>query len=391
MRQSGGTHLAAIPARGGSKGIPRKNLRMLAGKPLIAHTIEHALKARNVSRVVVSTDDAKIAEVAQRSGAEVVRRPPEISGDTASSEDALLHALDYLKEKEGYEPDLVVFLQCTSPLTLPDDIDGTMSLLAEDKADSAMTVTPFHGFLWRRDRDGGAHGINHDKVIRLRRQEHEEQFLETGAVYVMRTEGFRQARHRFFGKIAMYVVPPERSLEIDEPADLVVAEALLLERQRRERIVQVPKPVAALILDFDGVFTDNGVVVLQNGTEAVVCNRSDGLGLAKVKKAGIPVLVLSTEQNAVVSARCRKLGLECLQGLEDKGGALRKWLGERNLDPARAVYVGNDTNDLSCMEAVGCSVAVTDAHPVVLRAAHMVLSRRGGHGAIREVCDLILQ
>ena len=132
--------IALIPARGGSKGIPRKNLQSLAGKPLIAHTIEHARQARSVGRVVVSTDDAEIAAVSKQYGAEVVWRPAAISGDTASSESALLHALEYLQQTEGYESDLLVFLQCTSPLTLPEDIDGTVQALWDEIAAEANEV-----------------------------------------------------------------------------------------------------------------------------------------------------------------------------------------------------------------------------------------------------------
>ena len=121
--------LAIIPARGGSKGIPRKNVRPLLGRPLLAHSIEHARQAPSVTRVVVSTDDAEIAAVARRFGAEVVDRPAEISGDAASSESALLHVLDHLRDAEGYEPDLVVFLQATSPLRRPGDVQGAIETL----------------------------------------------------------------------------------------------------------------------------------------------------------------------------------------------------------------------------------------------------------------------
>jgi N-acylneuraminate cytidylyltransferase len=228
--------LTIIPARGGSKGIPRKNLQPLAGKPLLAYSIESALQTPSVTRVVVSTDDPEIASVAREYSAEVIQRPAEISGDTASSESALLHALDYLRQKEGYEPDLVVFLQCTSPLTSPEDIEGTIRALLDESADSALAVTPFHYFLWRRIEGGDAVGINHDKRYRPLRQEREPEFLETGAVYVLRTQGFRAARHRFFGKTALYVMPPERCLEIDEPVDLLVAEVLLHARQEKRKL-----------------------------------------------------------------------------------------------------------------------------------------------------------
>lgn len=383
--------LAIIPARGGSKGIPRKNVRRVAGKPLVAHTIEQARHARHIDRVVVSTDDAEVAAIARQYGAEVIWRPDALSGDTATSESALLHGLDHLREAEGYTPDLVVFLQCTSPLTLAEDIDGVVQALLDEAADSALAVTPFHHFLWRRHDDGEAEGINHDKSVRLRRQDKEPQFLETGAVYVMRTPGFKAAQHRFFGKTALYAMPPERCLEIDEPEDLLVAETLMREQHQQRCLQTLPDPIAALVLDFDGVFTDNKVLVFQDGREAVLCNRGDGWGLAQLKKLDLPIWVLSTEENPVVRARCEKLGIPCLHGVQDKLSVLQSWLDEHNIDIEQVVFVGNDVNDLACLEAVGCGVVVQDAHPDVRAAAQITLSAPGGEGAIRELTDLITQ
>jgi len=382
--------LAIIPARGGSKGIPRKNVRLLAGKPLIAHTIEHAHQARSVDRVIVSTDNSEIAAVSEQYGAEVIRRPAEISGDMASSESALLHALEFLQQTKGYEPDLVVFLQCTSPLMASEDIDGTVQALLDEDADSALAVAPFHYFLWRQDKKGEVVAINHNKNVRLQRQEREPQFLETGAVYVVRTEGFKRARRRFFGKTAMCVMPLERCLEIDELVDFRVAEVLLRERQREQQLTSLPEPIGGLVLDFDGVFTDNKVITFQDGQEAVVCDRRDGWGLAQLKKLGVVILVLSSEENPVVQARCDKLGIACLHGIQDKLVALRDWMRSTKIDASQVVYVGNDVNDLLCMQAVECGVAVSDAHPQVKAVSQIVLSESGARGAIREVADLIM-
>ena len=377
--------LAIIPARGGSKGIPRKNVLPVAGKPLIVWTIEAARAAATVGRVVVTTDDAEIAAVAAAHGAGVVHRPAELSGDTATSEAALLHALEHLDATEGFDPAVTVFLQCTSPLMTADDIDGTVNALLLHGADSALAVAPFHHFLWDATGAAAAAGINHDKRVRPRRQDREPQYVETGAVYAMRTAGFRRARHRFFGKTVTHVTPAERCLEIDESVDLEAASLRL-----RGRVADVlPEPVGAVVFDFDGVLTDNGVTVAEDGTESVRCDRSDGLGLARLREAGLPMLVLSTERNPVVAARCRKLRLECLQGIADKRTALLTWLDGKGIDPVHAVYVGNDTNDLGCLRSVGCGVVVADAHPDVRGAARLVLSRAGGHGAVRELCDRV--
>lgn len=383
--------LAIIPARGGSKGIPRKNVMPLCGKPLIAWTIEAGLASRHVDRIVVSTDDPEIGALARRLGAGVVWRPAEISGDMASSEAALLHALDEVKADDGYDPDLVVFLQCTSPLTLAEDIDGTITALLEQHADTALAVTDFHYFLWRRDGTGNAVGINHDKAVRQLRQERDPEYLEAGAVYVMRTEGFRRAKHRFFGKTALYVMPAERCHEIDDPVDARIAEVLIRDRERELTLQKLPACISAAVFDFDGVLTNNRVWVRQDGQEAVLCHRGDGWGLAQLKSMGVPVLVLSSEQNPVVMARCEKIGVECIQGERLKLGALQRWLSDRHVDPSEAVYVGNDVNDIPCLQAVGCGIAVGDAHPQAKMAARLTLSAEGGNGAVRELTDLILE
>jgi len=226
-------NIAVIPARGGSKGIPQKNIKNLCGKPLIVYSIEAALQAKSVERVIVSTDDKEIAKVSRQYGAEVIQRPDDISGDFASSEAALLHVLEELDRKEEYRPDLLVFLQCTSPLTLSADIDGTVQALLDQEAETAFAAAPFHYFLWSVDSEGEACGINHDKKKRLMRQQRDDQFVEAGAVYVMRGSGFLKKKHRFFGKTVLYEIPEERCFEIDEPVDLLVAEQLI-EAQREK-------------------------------------------------------------------------------------------------------------------------------------------------------------
>ena len=381
--------LAIIPARGGSKGIPGKNLKPVGGVPLIVHTIRAAKGAQRVARVVVSTDSPEIAAVARSQGAEVVARPAEISGDRASSEVALLHVLEELQRTEGYRPDGIVFLQCTSPLTAAADIDGTVDALVSRGADTALAVAPAHHFLWRRDTQGAAVGVNHDKNVRLLRQQRTPEFIETGAVYVMKTAGFLAARHRFFGQTAFHVTPRNRCLEIDEPDDLLMAEAILRQMRQKSAAAVLPSPPAAIVFDFDGVFTDNRVIVLEDGREAVQCDRGDGWGIECARRLNLPMLVISTEENATVAARCRKLQLECRQGLKRKWPALQAWLQERQLDPARIIYVGNDTNDLECMAGVGCPVAVGDAYPAVQAAARLVLTAPGGRGAVRELLELV--
>jgi YrbI family 3-deoxy-D-manno-octulosonate 8-phosphate phosphatase len=380
--------IAIIPARGGSKGIPKKNIKPLNGRPLISYMIEAAKESKYIKRVFVSTDDLEIAEISKRFGASVIERPIEISGDTASSESALLHGLEYLKEKERYEPEILVFLQCTSPLTITDDIDETIKALMRDDADSALAVTSFHYFVWKEE-NGNLIGVNHDKRIRPRRQDREKQYLETGSVYVMKVRDFLKHKHRFFGKTVYHIIPDERTLEIDEPFDFEVAEIRMKKRVTHAKQDLIPNEPSALILDFDGVFTDNKVLVSETGEEYVRCDRSDGHGIALLKKRGVPIIVLSTERNPVVGVRLKKLNIEHYSGLEDKHGKLIEWSKRNSIDLSKAIYVGNDVNDIDCMKAVGCSVATNDAYPEVKAIASITLDSKGGSGAVREICDLV--
>lgn len=151
------------------------------------------------------------------------------------------------------------------------------------------------------------------------------------------------------------------------------------------------KSVRLVVFDFDGVFTDNRVLVGQDGSEYVFCSRGDGLGLENLARAGVGILVLSREANPVVSARTRKLKLECVQGCDDKWSELSRILKTRDIDPGRVAYVGNDINDRDCLKNVGMPICVADAHPDVKGLARLVTSRKGGRGAVREICDLIIR
>lgn len=223
--------LALIPARGGSKGIPGKNLLTVGGVPLIARTIQAARASNGVGRVVVSTDDEVIAATATAYGAEVLTRPIDIAGDQASSESALLHALQVLETSAALPPRLV-FLQCTSPFTTSDQIDRVLAVLKPPSTNSCFAVVPWHGFLWRAE---GA-GINHDPAQpRQRRQELEPSYLETGAIYAMATEAFRSCGSRFCPPWRPVVIL-DSSPEIDSPEDLEFCRALAMVRSSYNHI-----------------------------------------------------------------------------------------------------------------------------------------------------------
>lgn len=377
--------VAIIPARGGSKGLPGKNLMRLGGVSLVGRAVAAARAARSVGTVIVTTDDEEIARVARAAGAEVVDRPAELAGDAASSESALLHALDE-RYAQADAPPVTLFVQATSPFIDPSDLDAAVARVASHEADSVFAAVESHAFLWRAAGDGAVFGANHDAAVRRRRQDREPEFRETGAFTAMRTAGFRAARHRFFGRIAPQLVPALHGVDIDTAADLVVAKALVELIDRPARAVDVD----AVVTDFDGVHTDDTAWVDTDGRELVRVSRSDGQGVARLRAAGVPVLILSAEENPVVAERAAKLRVEVRHGVRDKGPVLAEWAAARGIPLERIAYLGNDVGDLPALAIVGWPVAVADAVPSVRDAARVVLEARGGAGAVRELAELVL-
>ncbi|GHD52140.1 MULTISPECIES: N-acylneuraminate cytidylyltransferase [Streptomyces] len=386
--------LAVIPARGGSKGVPAKNLLPVGGVPLVARAVRECRATRLVTDVVVSTDDQAIAAAAREAGAEVVLRPAAIAGDTATSEAAVLHALDAHEALHGSAVDVVLLVQCTSPFITREDIDGVAGAVVENGADTALTVANFHGFIWRDAADEsteGGNGVNHDKSFRPRRQDRPQDLLETGAAYAMDAAGLREHQHRFFGRTELVRTDPARVLEIDDPHDLARARALApLFDANRPGSLPTAEDIDAVVLDFDGTQTDDRVLIDSDGREFVSVHRGDGLGIAALRKSGLTMLILSTEQNPVVAARARKLKIPVLHGIDRKDLALKQWCEEQGIAPERVLYVGNDVNDLPCFALVGWPVAVASAHDVVRGAARAVTTVPGGDGAIREIASWIL-
>ena len=381
--------LCIIPARAGSKRVPRKNTLRVGGWPLVAHSIRHAMAARRVTETAVSTDSEEIAAIATSLGASAIARPAELSDDTASSESALLHALDVRRAQGLADPDLVVFLQCTSPIRRADDIDKAIEKLIDTGADSLFSACDNKRLIWQRDADGTVDSVTYDFRERRREQEMNKQYYENGSIYVFPPTLLRDTGNRLDGRVEVYEMDFWTSFQLDGDDDVALID-WILHRPEFSAPAEWPDRIDLVVFDFDGVMTDNMVSVTQDGTESVICNRSDGLGIDALRDAGVPALILSTERNPVVKARADKLQLPCLHGIGDKAQALSAWIAERNISAENVVYLGNDRNDLGCFRMVGMPVAVADAHPSASSAAKLVLSHAGGQGAVRELCDLVI-
>ncbi|RJP47715.1 MAG: acylneuraminate cytidylyltransferase [Anaerolineaceae bacterium] len=399
--------LALIPARGGSKGIPRKNIRNFAGYPLIAWSIAAAKQAASVTRVIVSTDDEEIAAVARQFGAETpFLRPAEHAQDNTTDLPVFVHALKWLDENEGYRPDVVVQLRPTSPIRPRGLVDKAIEiLLAHPDADSVRGVVSAgqnpHK-MWRLTDENSpmknlldVEGI--DEPYNAPRQILPPVYWQAGHIDAIRAATILNGS--MSGKnIYPLIIDSVFTVDIDNLQDWARYEHLVATggldmvwagRARRP----MPANVKMIVSDFDGVITDNRVWTSEEGLETVVASRSDSMHIRTLRERGVEVIILSSEPNPVVRARAEKMGVEAIHGIDirGKGEALKKLLAKKKVDAANVVYIGNDLNDLPCFEIAGWAVAVSDAYPEVLQAADHVLSRAGGHGAVREVCELVLK
>ena len=399
--------LALIPARGGSKGIPRKNIRNFAGYPLIAWSIAAANQSELVTRVIVSTDDEEIAAIARECGAETpFLRPAELAQDKTTDLPVFEHALRWLEEAEGYRPEIMVQLRPTSPIRPNGMLDHAIRILLEhSEADCVRGVVPAgqNPFkMWRFDGeakpmkplldvDGIAEPYNAPRQILP------PVYWQTGHIDAIRVSTIKRKKSLTGDVIYPLMIDPRYTVDIDNLSDWAKYEALanggleMVLPGKKKR--PMPEKIDLIICDFDGVLTDNRVWTDQEGRESIAANRSDSIRVKELRAIGIDVMILSSEPNSVVRARAKKMGLEAIHGIgiNDKGRVMREILEQKKINAENVIYIGNDLNDLPCFEVAGWSVAVADAYPAILRAADHVLGKSGGHGALRELCDMVLK
>ena len=222
---------AFIPARGGSKGIPNKNIKEFAGKPLIVHSIEYALNCSQIDEVVVSTDDDKIIKIARKAGARIVNRPPELSTDSATTESAIHHFVNKFNKK----PDILVLLQPTSPFRPKGSLENAITHFTENGFDSLLSITPTHRFFWRVKEDQTTFA-EYDYLNRPRRQDmklEDIRYMENGSLYIFTRKHFDKTGNRLGGKIGYVEWPVEYSIEIDTQLDFDMVEKLFLSNSEK--------------------------------------------------------------------------------------------------------------------------------------------------------------
>ena len=238
--------LAIIPARGGSKEIKNKNLIKINNKPLLSYSIESAKKSKFIDRIVVSTDNKNIMRVSKNFGAEIIMRPKNISGDKAKVEDAILHALNYLKIKKKYIPDYIVLLQPTSPLRKKKEVDKVIKKLLKSKADSIFTSISLHPSIWKWSKNFTIPILNkqfNNPIHYIDRQKLPETLIANGSIYVTKKKIFEKTRTRVGGKVTTYKMEPISFIEIDSKQDLKILKTIINKKTINKLNLVEPKHV----------------------------------------------------------------------------------------------------------------------------------------------------
>ena len=379
-------NVAFIPVRGGSKSIPFKNIREMAGKPLVYWTVKAAAECDNIDRVYVATDSDRIKETVESFLLDkvcVVGRSAESASDTASTESAMLEFA------ESYNFDNIVLIQATSPLLTAADLTGGFLEFNRQDTDSVLSVVRQKRFCWKESGEGFVRPENYDVFHRPRRQEFDGYLVENGAFYITSRNALLQSKNRISGNIRAYEMEEASYFEIDEPGDWIIIEKQL---EARECGIRAAIPEIRMFLtDCDGCLTDGGMYYSENGDELKKFHVLDGMGLRLLQEKGILTGIITGEKRELNRRRGKKLHLDIVEeGIEDKLSVIRQLCAKYGVQMENVGYIGDDINDLEVIKAVGFGCSVPNGMPEVKKAAKYITSRAGGQGAVREVIDLIL-
>lgn len=386
-------NVAFIPVRGGSKSIPLKNIKLISGKPLVYWTTKAACNCKYIDKVYVSTDSDIISETVNSfiiglernlfNKVEVIHRSTESASDFASTEFAMLEFA------EKFEFDNIVLIQATSPLLQASDLDRGFEVYHTEGTDSVLSVVRQKRFHWANDEYGYAHPTNYDVFNRPRRQEFEGYLVENGAFYITSKADLIRSQNRVSGNIRVVEMNEDTFLEIDEPSDWLIIEALM---KKNGIIASMEIPQIKLFLtDCDGCLTDGGMYYSEHGDELKKFNTKDGMGFALLKKKGILTGMVTSESVALNRRRAEKLKLDIVEtGCKEKFATIKRICAERAISIQNVCYIGDDINDVETIKNVGYGCCPADAIPEVKLVAKYITTAKGGEGAVREVVEHII-
>ena len=378
-------NVAFIPVRGGSKSIPLKNIKIIAGHPLVYWTVRAANECSYIDEVYISTDCEEIKDVVNGFGfskVKVIERSPESATDTASTEFAMLE----FAKKNMFEN--VVLIQATSPLLTSKDLNGGFELYNTEGTDSVLSVVRQKRFIWDITENKIAVPLNYDVFNRPRRQEFKGYLVENGAFYITNRDKLLQSKNRVSGNIKAYEMDELTYFEIDEPSDWVIIEKQL--ESKNKKINNVPE-IKMFITDCDGCLTDGGMYYSENGDELKKFNTRDGVGISLLKEKGMITVLITGEDINLVSRRCNKIKIdEVYMGIKNKKKVVIELSKKYGIPLNHIAYFGDDLNDLESMKICGYTGCPNDANKTVKSLSDYICDKNGGFGAVREFIDHIL-
>lgn len=379
-------NVAFIPVRGGSKSIPLKNIKEIAGKPLVYWTAKAANDANCIDKVYIATDNNVIKETVMSfhlPKVEVIGRSSDSASDTASTESAMLEFA------EKYDFNNIFLIQATSPLLQSADLENGYELFTSENTDSVLSVVRQKRFHWSIDEYGYAHSTNYDVLKRPRRQEFDGYLVENGAFYITSKSALLDTKNRISGNIKAYEMDEATYFEIDELYDWIIIENLLRNREKNKK--EVPE-IKMFLSDCDGVLTDGGMYYSENGDELKKFNTKDGMGFRLLREKGIITGIITGETRNLNRRRAEKLNIdELFEGVQDKTVIIRKLCEKYKISLNQVAYIGDDLNDLEAVKMVGWGCCVADGEEEVKKVADYITQKNGGFNAVREVINLILK
>ncbi len=379
------TKIGLIPLRKNSKGIPGKNKKKLLGLPLFAWVLGAAIFSE-LDEVYMFTDDQEIIDFINKEytwtkKVKALLRSEANAKDTSLTEDCMLEFCNLI----SYNFEVLCLLQATSPFTTSKDINAVLAQLKKHQKDSALTVIKTHRFAWNNN----GTPQNYDPNNRPRRQDFSGLLIENGAVYATTKKAFEKSKNRLSGNIGLVEMNEHTYLEIDTHTDWIQAELLLTQQLKQHK---KPTRITHLVLDVDGVFTDGSVYYDQNGEALKKFDIRDGMGLEILRQHNVEVVVMTSENSALVEARMKKLMIKnTFMGVKDKHNFLQNFLIKHLLSYNEVAYVGDDVNDLANLCHVGWSFCPANATQIVKNQVDFVLNNNSGQGAIREVSEWLIR
>ncbi len=400
--------IAFVPIRSGSKSIPHKNIKTIAGKPLVYWNINALVKSM-VDLIVVATDSEEYANVVKDYFDDdrimIYFRERQNATDSSSTEDVML---EFIRKYEGgniiMPQDNFMLVQATSPLLSYKNIDEAIQMFNDNRYgfDSMLSVADLrHNFVWvtHHEKYGGKFGtpVNYDFRERPLRQNFENNiYVENGAFYISTVENIIRDSNRLSGNIGMYIMPYNTLFEIDDPEDWSIVENLLLKYKVKEsfRNGSALNNVKMLICDIDGTLTDGRLYLDESGNERLAFNKRDGQGFELLKRLNVRTMWITSEKMAEVSAlRAKKLQIDYfIENSKDKLEEIVKVCKKENISLENVAYIGDDINCLSPLENVKYPFCPNDAEDRIKAVPNIyVCNKIGGHGCVREVINLIIK